>query len=104
MKRGIALLTALLLTLGCVQGFGTPAMAQDISGWKGPEGRALTASWPGTFTDGAAVVRSANEGELVRLYKEANTESEILLLYYDGVQLELISAGGIKEEKTHEGF
>ena len=93
MKRGIALLTALLLTLGCVQGFGTPAMAQDISGWKGPEGRALTANWPGTFTDGAAVVRSANEGELVRLYKEANTESEILLLYYDGVQLELISAG-----------
>ena len=93
MKRGIALLTALLLTLGCIQGFGTPAMAQDISGWKGPEGRTLTASWPGTFTDGAAVVRSANEGELVRLYKEANTESEILLLYYDGVQLELISAG-----------
>ena len=93
MKRGIALLTALLLTLGCVQGFGTPAMAQDISGWKGPEGRTLTADWPGTFTEGAAVVRSANEGELVRLYKEANTESEILLLYYDGVQLELISAG-----------
>ena len=93
MKRGIALLTALLLTLGCVQGFGTPAMAQDISGWKGPEGRTLTANWPGTFTDGAAVVRSANERELVRLYKEANTESEILLLYYDGVQLELISSG-----------
>ncbi|GEM_PF-497232 len=92
MKRGIALLTALLLTLGCVQGFGTPAMAQDISGWKGPEGRTLTADWPGTFTEGAAVVRSANEGELVRLYKEANTESEILLLYYDGVQLELISS------------
>ncbi len=92
MKRGIALLTALLLTLGCVQGFGTPAMAQDISGWKGPEGRTPTANWPGTFTDGAAVVRSANEGEMVRLYKEANTESEILLLYYDGVQLELISS------------
>ncbi len=92
MKRGIALLTALLLTLGCVQGFGTPARAQDISGWKGPEGRTLTANWPGTFTDGAAVVRSAKEGELVRLYKEANTESEILLLYYDGVQLELISS------------
>ena len=67
MKRGFALLTALLLMLGCVQGFGTAASAQDISGWKGPSGQSLTAAWPGTFTDGAAVVRSANEQEMAPL-------------------------------------
>ena len=63
MKRRLAMLTALLLMLGCVRGFGTSAGAQDISGWKGPSGSYQTAAWPEPFREGTAVVRSADGTE-----------------------------------------
>lgn len=93
MKRRLALLTALLLVLGCVRGFETPAVAQDISGWKGPSGSYRTADWPEPFREGAAVVRSADGTGTACLYRDPDTAGGILFVYYDGVQMEIVSTG-----------
>ena len=90
MKRRLALLTALVLVLTCARGLSLTAGAQDISSWSGPTGKYTTVAWPKTYEKDAAVVQSADEKNLARMYTDPDTESDVLFVYYNGVPMEVL--------------
>ena len=99
MKRRLALLTALLLMLGCVRGFGISAAAQDISGWKGPSGGYLTAEWPEDIRAGIGSSRRLSRQDLsfqaARLAIQS-LEADVNFASYESIRLEIL-LGNVSE-------